>query len=289
MYRIPSLLLCALSLAVPALARADSNAIAAEPNPISVGQSVTLRWYFTGTKVIVAGGRFGKGAVVTGRTKLTDQPRKTTRYTFDVWYHAPVKSPRTGQTTTAPLHSQYSVVVEVVPPMSSYHDPHGWQVSYMHGWQMDKVNTPDEGDDGLVFFQQEDDSVERLAIAIMPVSNMNSADLIQKIEADVPAHYDSPRFIAENTFLYRDTPAVWAVFTGVDQTHPGTRTQSMVLAFVRAGRAYVISARTQADRFAARRALLERMVKSFAVTKRPSEPDTTARGRNAPFKEGVRG
>jgi hypothetical protein len=284
-----SLLLCALSLVVPALARADSNAISAEPNPISVGQSVTLRWYFTGTKVVVAGGRFGKGAVVTGRTKLTDQPRKTTRYTFDVWYRAPVKSPQTGKTAIMPLHSQYSVVVEVAPPMASYHDPHGWQVSYMHGWQMDKVSTPDEGDDGLVFFQQEDDSVERLAIAIMPASNMNCADLIQKIQADVPSHYDSPKFITENTILFRDTSAVWAVFTGIDQTHPGTHTQSMILAFVRDGRAYVISARTQADRFEARRALLERMVKSFSIMKRPAEADTTAQGHSVPFKEGVRG
>ncbi|HLV79854.1 MAG TPA: hypothetical protein VKT32_06205 [Chthonomonadaceae bacterium] len=288
MYRFTSMLLCALSLVVPALARADSNAVVAEPNPVSVGQSVTFHWYFTGTKVVVAGGRFGNGAVVTGRTKLTDQPRKTTRYTFDVWYRAPVKSPATGKTAVQPLHSRYSVLVEVVPPMASYHDSHGWQISYVHGWQMDKVSTPDEGDDGLVFFQPEDDSVERLAVAIMPVRNMNSADLIQKIQADVPAHYDSPQFITENTFLYRDTPAVWAIFTGLDQTHPGTRTQSMILAFVRDGHAYVISARTQADRFAARRALLERMVKSFSVTKRPTEPDTTARGHRAPFKEGVR-
>jgi len=289
MYRIPSLLLCALSLMVPALARADSNAIAVEPNPISVGQSVTFHWYFTGSKVVVAGGRFGKGAVVTGRTKLTDQPRKTTRYTFDVWYRAPVKSSKTGKTVNAPVHSQYSVVVEVVPPMAAYRDPHGWQVSYMHGWQTDKVTTPDEGDDGLVFFQPEDDSIERLAVAIMPVSNMNCADLIQKVQADVPSHYDSPKFITETTILYHDTPAAWAVFSGIDNAHPGTRTQSIILAFVRDGRAYVISARTQAEHFAARRALLERMVKSFAVTKRPTEPDTTARGHSAPFKEGVRG
>src|SRR5205085_10698574 len=89
-------------------------AIAAEQNAVSPGQAVTLRWYFTGKKVVVSGGRFGKGAVVTGRTALIDHPRKTTRYVFDFWYRAPVTSQATGKTAIKPLHARYAVVVAVL-------------------------------------------------------------------------------------------------------------------------------------------------------------------------------
>jgi len=92
----------------PVVARA-ADAIAVTPKPCAPGQTVTLKWYFTGTKVMVSGGRFGKGVEVTGRTTLTDTPQKTTRYTFDVWYPDP-KSPTTPKTL---LHAQYTATAEV--------------------------------------------------------------------------------------------------------------------------------------------------------------------------------
>src|SRR5262250_3422250 len=92
-----------LPLVVSLSAGADKE-IAAEPETIAPGKTVTLRWYFTGEKVVVSGGRFGKGVVVTGRTSITDTPQKTTRYTFDVDYYppAPATPPATENGKPAP-------------------------------------------------------------------------------------------------------------------------------------------------------------------------------------------
>src|SRR4051794_24746906 len=88
----PGLLLSLCVLALPAIASSaaraelEPRAVAVEPGVTTPGQTVKLRWYFTGTKVLLSGGRFGSGTVVTGKTEMTDKPEKTTRYTFDVWY-----------------------------------------------------------------------------------------------------------------------------------------------------------------------------------------------------------
>src|ERR1700722_12758927 len=89
MRRIATLTFCVYSLlylfaSKPAHA---SGEVVAEPALTSPGQSIKLRWYFTGTKVVVAGGRFGTGTIVTGKTSVSDTPHKTTRYTFDVYYN----------------------------------------------------------------------------------------------------------------------------------------------------------------------------------------------------------
>ncbi|MCW3098323.1 MAG: SCP-like extracellular [Chthonomonadaceae bacterium] len=104
-------LLCAVSggiLTLPSASRA-AEAVAVTPKPCAPGQAVTLKWYFTGVKVLVAGGRFGKGIDVTGRTTLTDTPQKTTRYTFDVWY----PDPKSAATPKALLHTQYTATAEI--------------------------------------------------------------------------------------------------------------------------------------------------------------------------------
>jgi uncharacterized protein YkwD len=105
----PLIIAAFLSVACPCAAFAGgSGEVSVEPNPVPAGQTVTLRWYFTGERVLLSGGRFGKGTVVTGRTSMTDRPRKTTRYAFDVWYH-----PATGRQAKETLHSQYTVTVQV--------------------------------------------------------------------------------------------------------------------------------------------------------------------------------
>jgi hypothetical protein len=283
MHRLVTLGLCALGLVCVRPSSAASNAIAAEPSAVSPGQAVTLRWYFTGKKVVVSGGRFGKGAVVTGRTSLIDHPRKTTRYIFDVWYRAPVTSQKTGKTQVEPLHARYAVVVDVLSGeaarLKPYRDPNGWQISYLSDWKLDQVKTPDEGRDGINYFQKEDDSVERLALAILPVKETTCTDLMQQVCADMPEHYDHLEMGPQDQITYGDVPAVWASFTGMDHTHPGTRTQTVLLVLVRNGRGYVVSARTKADQFSARRALLEKMVKSltFTETRNASFLDRSAR------------
>src|SRR5437879_3549058 len=95
------------------------QAVVAEPATIEQGQSTTLRWYFTGKKVTVSGGRFGKGVVVTGRTTISDKPTKTTKYTFDVDYVGEATNKVTGKREMMPLHTSYTVVAEVIPPIST--------------------------------------------------------------------------------------------------------------------------------------------------------------------------
>jgi uncharacterized protein YkwD len=95
-------------IATPSSVRA-ADAVAVTPKPCAPGQTVTLKWYFTGVKVLVAGGRFGKGTDVTGRTTLTDIPQKTTRYNFDVWY----PDPKSTTTPKALLHTQYTATAEI--------------------------------------------------------------------------------------------------------------------------------------------------------------------------------
>ncbi len=262
------LLSCALALLAPPTASPSAEAVAADQNPIARGQSVTLHWYFTGKKVVVSGGRFGKGQVVTGHTSLTDRPLKTTRYTFDVWYRGQAPS-STGKTVNQPLHTRYSVVVEVqsgaLSHFAAYHDRFGWQISHLAGWKHDSVPLADPANNALIYFQQEDDSVERLAVSILPANDMTCKDLMDKVQASLYSSYDEVKVLEQSEILHAGTPAQWATFTGMDHSHPGTRTQSMILAFVRDGRAYVISARTAAARYSAREALLKRMVTSFAL------------------------
>lgn len=260
-------------------ARADREVVA-EPETIAPGKTVTLRWYFTGEKVVVSGGRFGKGVIVTGKTSLTDTPAKTTRYTFDVDYYDkpatpaippnPPAVPDNKADKPAPpklIHVQYSVLAEVVipapmPTMGAYRDPHGWQVSFVSGWKRD-VSTPDQGDKGLVFFQKEYDSVERLAVAVMPANDLNTSALMEKVKSEIPAHYARSIVSEAREITHANVPAHLLTFTGLDDSHPGTRTTSIVLMVVHDGRAYVISARTSAENFKSRQAILEKMVRSF--------------------------
>jgi hypothetical protein len=267
--RVISLLMaCGLILLVVSPLHAAPDAVVAEPKTVAPGQTVTLRWYFTGDKVVVSGGRFGKGVVVTGRTSLTDRPRKTTRYTYDVWYHGQAPGRNPGQTVIKPLHARYTVVVEVQKPVPSplafYRNAYGWRIGYLKGWKCDSVPLSDPQNNGLFYFQQEDDSVERLAVSVLPAGDMDCVALMNRVQADLPSHYDRVKVEEQTQITHAAVPAVWMTFTGQDQTHPGIQTQSLVLALVLHGRAYVISARTAASRFLTRQAVLEKMVKSFA-------------------------
>ena len=427
-----------------------ADAVAVEPPVVTPGKPITLKWYFTGEKVLLSGGRFGKGVVVTGKTAITDTPRATTRYTFDVWYKIPAPKPvepkpidvkavdpkasdvkavdpkaidakaanpktadgkasdpkpvdpkvsdpkiaapkaaepkvtdpkasdpkpvdskagdskaaepkATDPKGTIPLsappiptdpkaaapkpsdtkpadpattpkptdakptvpgtalkqadpkatqpdvaaakqadpkavdpkptdpkpavpkapvaaaqemvlqHVQYITYAEVwsgvYPPMKPYRDPHGWQVSFLSDWKRDNVPTAAEGSDGLVYFQQEDDSVERMAVAIMPVKAETAQDVLSRISEDVYGHYQNAKLTDPVDLTFNAVPAKMMTFTGLDLSHPGTQTASVVLLFVRNGRAYVLSARTGATHFNSRRPVLEKLLRSFAFNK----------------------
>src|SRR6266700_3566562 len=68
---------------------------------------------------------------------------------------------------------------------TTYANPSGWQVSYLKSWKCDKVDMPDAASNALVFFQAEEDAVERLAVSMVPVSDTNPASLLQKVKSDV--------------------------------------------------------------------------------------------------------
>jgi hypothetical protein len=454
-----------------------ADAVAVEPPYVTPGKPITLKWYFTGDKVMLSGGRFGKGVEVTGKTSITDTPRATTKYTFDVWYKVPAPKPEAPKVTdpkavdakatdpkatdpkgtdpkgtapkpvdpktaapkptdlkptdpkpadpkpadakpadpkpadpkpgnpkapdpkpadpkpqdpkvgdtkptdpkpadpkatdakpvdpkpaeakpgdakpgdpkvadskpsspkptdakpqdpkatdtkpadtkladpksgdakpaapkpgdtkpadpqapagkpadvkatpvqnaaTAPQemvlqHVQYTTYAEVwsgvYPSMKAYTDPHGWQISFLSTWKRDNVPTAAEGSDGLVYLQQEDDSVERVAIAIMPTQSMTVADVLDKVTEDVYGHYQYGKISEPVDLTFNAVPAKLVTFTGIDLSHPGTQTSSIVLMFVRNGRVYVLSARASATHFNARRPILEKVLRSFTFVK----------------------
>src|SRR2546430_6797420 len=196
------------------------NEIAVSPNPVQPGHPVTLVWYFTGNKVVVSGGRFGKGTVVTGKSRLTDTPAKTTRYTFDVWYTGQKTNVATGKVEMAPLHAQYFAVAEVMAPIPSdlqtYRDARGWQVTILKGWKCDAVSMPDPANNALLYFQPEYDSVERLAVSVVPAPGMSTTDLMSKVQKSLPQSYESVEVLSDKEMTFADVPAVISVFTGGD-------------------------------------------------------------------------
>jgi hypothetical protein len=257
--------LCVVSATAFASPDKAPEAIAIQPNPFKPGQTVTLHWLFTGNKVTVSGGRFGKGTVVTGKTLLTDKPTSTTKYTFDVWYPDPEKSAdsKTGKL----LHAAYTVVAQVMPPLTTYRDTRGWQIDLLKGWKRDNVALPDPAHNALMYFQVEDDSVERLAVSMLPAGEMTVVDLMSKVEKSLSNNYDEIEILTKDEATCAGAPALLMTMTAMDRSHPGTRTQSIVLAFVKDNHAYVVSARTAMSNFKARGAILDRLVKSIAFQK----------------------
>jgi len=244
-------------------------ALTAEPNRVSPGQVVRIVWHFVGDKIVLYGGRFGRGAIVTNQKSMTDTPRVTTRYAVVVWYR-PATGGRPAGPSAPRIHVRYEVVVRVetpaMEPLALYRSPGGWQLQVPAGWRHDVVRLPDAANNGLVFFQKEEDSVERLAVSFQPAPSGGSEGLMKKVRASAYTSYGDVRFLKESTTVHAGVPAAWTVFSGEDDTHPGVATQSMVLALVKGSVAYVVSALTAASRFSARAAALERMVRSFALT-----------------------
>ncbi len=262
MFRFAGLLLCLLVLFGAAAARAEREVVA-EPEMVAKGESVTLRWYFTGDKVTVTGGRFGKiGTVVTGKTSLTDRPLKTTRYTFNVNYKA-----KDIAGVVRPLKSTYSVVVEIAPPLPAmlpYKNPRGWNIVYQKGWRPEPYYHPEKGLN-LCYFQPEQDSLERVTVAIVTDKVADCGALMDKIAQDMPNNYDDFKTVSQQSITFNNAPAVLAVFEGRDRTHDNIPTDSLVMAFVRGSRCYVVSARTKAVLFKKRRPAMEKMLRSFRV------------------------
>ncbi|HLH80211.1 MAG TPA: hypothetical protein VKV29_08015 [Chthonomonas sp.] len=262
------LLLCLAPILSAPLAWADQG-IVATPTVVVKGQTVKLEWYITGDKVVLSGGRFGKGVVVTGKTQVTDRPLHTTRYVLDDYYHVN-NPPGSGKPAVQRLHTRYSVVVKVftMPPLAVYRAGKDWTVDYVKGWQAYPIRTPDGVPHGLVFFQPEEDSIERLGVAMLSASNKTAETLMEDVEADIPQHYKNIKTISRDSITFCGEPAVRLVFEATDPA--GRRIESIVLAFVHDGMGYVVSGRTSDAAFDVRRLLLDKLVESF----RPGDQKT---------------
>jgi hypothetical protein len=259
------LAICTLALPAVGAARAElePRAVAVEPGVTLPGQPILLRWYFTGSKVVVSGGRFGTGAVVTGKSELTDRPLKSTKYTFDVWYK-PAPDPAKPELKPAQMHIQYTAVA-AVDRLTSYHGTEGWDVRYLKGWRTDSF-APEPGSK-VYYFQPEEDAVERLAVAVLPVKEgETAADIMQKVRDDVPSHYSKVEFVSQYELTRQREPAQITTFRGIDQAHPDVKTTSIILVYTHRGRAYVVSARTNANRFVDRQPLLDGLVRSLTFS-----------------------
>jgi len=261
------MLVSIVALVLPAFSAAraelEPRAIAVEPGVTLPGQPVQLRWYFTGSKVVVSGGRFGSGSVVTGKSELTDRPLKTTKYTFDVWYR-PAPDPAKPEVKPAQTHLQYTAVA-AVDRLATFHGTEGWDVRYLKGWHMDSF-APEPGSK-VYYFQPEEDAVERLAVAVLPVKEgETAADVMQKVRDDVPSHYTRVEFVSQYELIRQKEPAQITTFRGIDQAHPNTKTTSIILVYIHRGRAYVVSARTTANGFVERQPLLDGLVRSLTFS-----------------------
>src|SRR5262245_295906 len=113
MIRFTTLALCALILSVSRTVWADPPDVwpkipplTADRTSVAPGQAVTLSLHFTGKKIVASGGRFGKGVDVTSKTSVTDRPKKTTRYTFTVYYVGLGIPSKTGATVKKPLQAR---------------------------------------------------------------------------------------------------------------------------------------------------------------------------------------
>ncbi len=261
--RALTLVICVLCLVVGKVAFA-ANEITCDKNPIAPGETVNLRWFFTGNKVVVSGGSFGKGVVVTGKTGITDKPKTTTRYTFTNNYTAEKKD-TSGKTVRTPIKAVYSIVIEV-EPTNAWLTPYSagrYQVSIRRGWKTDAVNLPGEPKDALVYFQKEDDSVERMSVAVMAVKEMTNAELIQKVRASMPSSYSEIINIGEEQTTVQGIPAIKIIFAGKDISHPSTLSHTILVAFVKDSRAYIVSTRTFSAQYEARKRIMEKMLNSF--------------------------
>lgn len=273
--RLSLYLLFALSIGLLARIASAANEIAA-PTVLSPGQTATLKWYFAGAKLTVSGGQFPPETLITGRQSLKVTPKKTTTYLFDLYYH-PDASAEAQQTATSRLvHVQYKVTIEVLSTpltgVQSYKGTHGWRINYPVGW---KPMPYREGNDDLIYFQVEEDAVERLAVSVIPAHGKSVDRLIDEVRSDIPSNYTHYELQSQTEFTHQSLPTLLASFTGNSAAHPDTRTASMLMVVINGDMGYVISARTSSDRLKVRQPILERLMHSFALTGKIVPPAVT--------------
>jgi hypothetical protein len=242
----------------------SAPSVYAEPNPALPGQTVTIRWPAELGAVIVNGGGIIARRFPAGQTSAQDRPAKSTTYSVTM----PVERTKKGRVSEP--SRRYQVGVHVYdgsfPRLATYTDTRGWTMDVVAGWNRYVVDLPDPVNNALIYFQTEEDSEERTAVSIVPSDGMDSRQLMRKVETDIPTQYDMLTRTGQKETTQGGIDAFWMTFTGTEMSHPDTPMKSMVLAFVKGPRGYVISARAPADRYDERERLLRCLVRSFAFT-----------------------
>jgi hypothetical protein len=250
-------------------------AVYAEPNPALPGQTVELHW--TAGSAVIKGGKFGSGTEVKD-TSAEDKPAKTTMYVI-----SPVTASSKNKTKKAAAAPFKRTVVPVqilegaLPKIATYTDTRGWRLDVISGWNRYVVSLPDPVNNALIYFQREEDDVERLAVSIVPADGMTSAQLMRKVETEIPTQYDQLEKTGQKETTQGGITASWMTFTGTEISHPETPSKSMVLAFVKGPRGYVISGRAAANRYAEREKILRCLMRSFAFATPPTVPAASAK------------
>jgi hypothetical protein len=244
------------------------DGVTAEPNPCLPGQMVTFHLPEGVKHGTVLGGRYTRRQEVKPDELVIDQPKKTTTYAFDLVTAG--ESAEGGKATPQPAqHQRFHVIVDVCtgtfPRLVTYHNPQHWRIDTVNGWIRNVIPQPDPATESLIYFQPQDDSPERVAVAVLSVKDPSCAALMKTTLMDAPTQYDLFEHIQQKETTQCGAPAMWATFDGVDRSLPDMPTKSMVLAFVRDGVGYVISGRARASRFDQWGKLLHSLVRSFCV------------------------
>jgi hypothetical protein len=263
-----------LPLVAWALAQAAPEsrpAVSADPNPCLPGQTVKFYPPKEAKRVLITGGAFAKQTDVTAQPLITDKLVKTTTYRFELT--VPGAQPASGK--PAPLIKQsYAVTANVYegkfPPFATYFDTRDWRIDVPAGWNRYTVPSVDPVNNAVLYFQPAEDSPDRIAVAIVPVTKeTDSKTLLRQVLAEAPSQYDVFLDAVQKETTQSGLPAAWMTFKGMDQALPGIPTRSMVLTLVRDGRGYVVSARTRESDYPAKEKFLRCLVRSLAFAKSP--------------------
>lgn len=251
------------------------------PDPCLPGQTVTLTWPYGVKQVeVLEEGRFKRLPISEGASQFT-APSKSRTYAFKLWSDVPESKGAGGRMRTrrqrggrrARLHlaaaHRYPITIQVFsgkfPSLATYRDQHHWHIDCVAGWNRNAVPQPDPKNNALVFFQPQADSAERLAVSILPATNLTAEDLMKQVMNDAPTQYDVIKSVTQKEALQCGVPAVWLTFSGLDQALSGVPTRSMVLTFVKEGHGYIISGRARSSLFTKWDKVLRCLVRSFAV------------------------
>lgn len=238
--------------------------IHASPQQALPGQSVTFYLPRGAIRIRVAGGGFQSETDLTGQSLATDTPSQTSVYRFTYWICT--ESGARRRTEVVPV----TRLVGAFPRLATYWDWRRWRIDCVAGWNRYVTPQTDPANNGLIFFQPVEDSPERITVAIVPVRDLTASELMRQVLIEAPTQYDVMQEHYAKETTHGGLPAAWAEFSGLDRALAGIPTRSMVLAFVRDGRGYVISARAREAEFRAKEPLLRALVRSFAIDPRPA-------------------